>query len=132
MSSPDIWRKLERWGVILVAMHSFLVCGLMLFFPRWTLDFAGWENVDYVFFIRQSGAFHFVVALGYLLEYWRFGSIGLLIIAKTTAVVFLLALSPWSDAWAIPFSGITDGMMLLGMLMVHRMAKRHSFLRDPL
>lgn len=124
MSQPINWKKLEQWGVVLVALHSFLVCSLMVFFPQWMLEFAGWEKVDYVFFIKQSGAFHFVVAVGYLLEYWRHRSIGLLIVAKTTAVIFLLALSPWGDAWAISFSGITDGLMLVGMVFVHLMAKR--------
>ena len=124
MSQPVNWKKLEQWGVVLVALHSFLVCSLMVFFPQWMLKFAGWKNVDYVFFIKQSGAFHFVVAMGYLLEYWRYRSIGLLVIAKSTAVVFLLALSPWADAWAISFSGITDGLMLVGMVVVHLMAKR--------
>ncbi len=124
MSQPIAWKKLERWGIILVALHSFLVGALMLFFPHWTLKFAGWENVDYVFFVRQSGAFHFVVGLGYLVEYWRNQSISLLVIAKITAVVFLLTLSPWADAWAILFSGITDGMMLVGMVVVYWMAKR--------
>ena len=58
------WSRLEKPGVILVALHSLLVGGLLLFIPDWTLKFAGWPAMDDVFFIRQSGAFHFV---------WRWG-----------------------------------------------------------
>ncbi len=76
--------------------------------------------------MKQSGAFHFVVALGYVLEYWRHRSINLLIVAKATAMIFLLAFCSWGDAWAIPFSGATDGLMLVGMLAVHQLAKRSS------
>ncbi len=118
------WSRLEKPGVILVALHSLLVGGLLLFIPHWTLNFAGWPAMDDVFFIRQSGAFHFVVAVGYLVEYWRCGTINLLIIAKSTAVVFLLVLSPWGEAWSVPFSGITDGLMLVGMLVVWNQARR--------
>lgn len=124
MNRPVDWKTWDKWCVVLVALHSFLVGALMLFFPHWTVDFAGWKNVDYDFFIRQSGAFHFVMALGYLLEFRRYGSIGLLVIAKTTAVVFLLAFSSWTDAWAIPFSGVTDGLMLAVVVAVHGLAKR--------
>ena len=118
------WSRLEKPGVILVALLSLLVGGLLLFIPHWTLNFAGWPAMDDVFFIRQSGAFHFVVAVGYLVEYWRCGTINLLIIAKSTAVVFLLVLSPWGEAWSVPFSGITDGLMLVGMLVVWNQARR--------
>jgi hypothetical protein len=118
------WPTLEKLGVILVALHSLLVGGLLFFIPDWTLNFAGWPAMDDVFFIRQSGAFHFVVAVGYLVEYRRCGTINLLIIAKSTAVVFLLVLSPWGEAWSVPFSGITDGLMLVGMSVVWIQARR--------
>ncbi len=114
------WPALEKLGIVLVALHSLLVGALLLFIPAWTLGFAGWEAVDDLFFVRQSGAFHFVVAAGYLVEYRGRGSINLLIVAKSTAVVFLLALSPWGEAWSVPFSGITDGLMLVGMVVIHR------------
>ncbi len=114
------WPALEKLGIILVALHSLLVGALLLLIPEWTLNFAGWQPMDDLFFIRQSGAFHFVVAAGYLIEYWRHGTINLLVIAKSTAVIFLLVLSPWGEAWSVPFSGITDGMMLVGMFVIHR------------
>jgi hypothetical protein len=118
------WRRLERVAVVLVALHSYAVGALLLFFTTWTLDFAGWGDVDELFFTRQSGAFHLVVASGYLWEHFRHRGITLLIVAKATAVVFLVALNPWATAWSIPFSGVLDGLMLAGMLVLHRLARR--------
>lgn len=120
------WKRLDLIGVSLVTLHSLLVGALLFFFPVWTLKFAGWDGVDSLFFPRQSGAFHFVVAAGYFVEWRRCGSINLLIIAKSTAVVFLLVLNPWGEAWSVPFSGITDGMMLVGMILIHNLAKRQE------
>jgi hypothetical protein len=120
------WRRLERVAVLLVVLHSVFVGVLLLFFTRWTMDFAGWGTVAEPFFPRQSGAFHLVVATGYWLEYRRSGGITLLLMAKATAVVFLVALNPWSAAWSIPFSGVLDGLMLVGMFVLHRLAGREA------
>ena len=76
------------------------------------------------FFPRQSGAFHIILALGYLWEYRAHQTIRLMLLAKATAVVFLLIMSPWKEAWSVPFSGIFDGLMLVGMAWLHRMANR--------
>jgi hypothetical protein len=116
------WDRLEAVAVVLVALHSYTVGAMLLFFPAWTLDFAGWGQVDSLFFPRQSGAFHVVVASGYLLEFFHHRGIMLLLAAKSTAVIFLIALNPWATAWSIPFSGIFDGLMLVGMIVLHRRA----------
>lgn len=47
-----------------------------------------------------------------------------MLMAKGVAVVFLLIMSPWKEAWSVPFSGVFDGLMLVGMFFVHRMANR--------
>ena len=90
----------------------------------WTLEFAGFNNTVNFFFPRQSGAFHIVIAIGYALEYRRSRGITLILLAKFTAVVFLLMLSSWNEAWSVPFSGITDGLMLVGMAFLHGQAGR--------
>jgi hypothetical protein len=115
------WSRLESVAVVLVALHSYTVGAKLLFLPAWTLEFAGWGPVDELFFPRQSGAFHLVVATGYLLEFYHHRGITLLLAAKSTAVVFLIALNPWATAWSIPFSGIFDGLMLVGMFVLHRL-----------
>jgi hypothetical protein len=118
------WRRLETLAVVAVALHSYAVGAMLLFSTEWTLRFAGWGELDALFFPRQSGAFHFVVATAYLLEYFRLRSIMLLVTAKMIAVVFLLVLNPWRTAWSIPFSGVFDGLMLVGMLLLHAKARR--------
>ena len=68
-----------------------------------------------------------MLAAGYLVEYSRTQTITLLLIAKTTAFVFLIGGSllvenPWS-AW---FSGFADGAMALTAFLVHRAVKKTS------
>jgi len=125
MGSLQFWRKLEDVGVFLVALHSFLIGIMLVFTTQWVLDFAGF-NVPCTFFPRQSGAFHIILAAGYFLEYRAYQTIRLMLLAKATAVVFLLIMSPWKEAWSVPFSGVFDGLMLVGMALIHRMAKRDA------
>lgn len=104
---------LERWWVILVAVHSVGVGVVLVFFPRWAAGFGGWEGLSDVFFVRQGGAFHFVVALGYLMEYRRHRTVRLLLTAKAIGTAFLLAMwfTDVGGPWAIPFSALGDGAM---------------------
>jgi hypothetical protein len=111
----------ERILIILIALHSLIVGGMLMFAAEWAVKFAGWTGADPIFFIWQAGAFHFVLAAGYLVEYARWRAISLLVIAKTTAFIFLmggslLAATPWS-VW---FSGVADGSMALVAFLVHR------------
>jgi hypothetical protein len=126
MGSSTIWKRLESLGVFLVALHSLIIGIGLIAATEWILDFAGWGPVAQPFFPRQSGVFHIIIAVGYWWEYRRHGTIGLLVLAKACAVVFLLVMSPWKEAWSVPFSGITDGLMMVGMLVVHRMAQSKS------
>jgi hypothetical protein len=116
-------RRLEKAGVFLVALHSFLIGVMLMFATGWILEFAGWGQVSHHFFPRQSGAFHVVLATGYLWEFARYRGIGLMVAAKATAVVFLLVISPWKEAWSVLFSGVFDGVMLVGMAALHRGAR---------
>lgn len=124
MGNPALWRRLEQIGVWLVFVHSLAIGIALMFATQWVLDFAGWDHVKHLFFPRQSGAFHIVLAVGYLWEFYRHRGIKLMLMAKGTAVVFLLVLSPWQEAWSVQFSGLMDGVMLVGMGVVHRLANR--------
>ena len=126
MGSPATWKRLETVGVFLVSLHSLLIGTALIVATDWILDFAGWDHVGHLFFPRQSGVFHIIVAAGYWWEYRRHGTIGLLVLAKSSAVIFLLVMSPWKEAWSVPFSGITDGLMMVGMIVVHRLANRRG------
>lgn len=120
MSPFRDWRRLERWLVVLIALHSYAVGLMLMAFTEWTLRFAGFGEVEPLFFVRQAGVFHLVVATGYLLEYRASGSVTLMIAAKATAVIFLLLANPWGIAWSVPFSGIADGLMAVAVLVVRR------------
>jgi hypothetical protein len=116
--------KYERILIFLISLHSIIV-GLMLFFAAdWAVRFAGWAGADPIFFIWQAGAFHFVLATGYLVEYSRSRTITLLLIAKTTAFVFLIGGSLLAETpWSVWFSGFADGAMALTAYLVHRAVK---------
>jgi len=115
----------ERLLVTLIALHSIIVGVMLMFFAEWAVGFAGWGGAEPVFFIRQAGAFHFVLAAGYLVEYFRWRSISLLLIAKTTAFVFLIGGTLITDVpWSVWFSGLADGAMALVAYLVHRAVVR--------
>ena len=117
----------ERISIYLIALHSMIVGVMLLFFAEWAVKFAGWADADPIFFIWQAGAFHFVLAAGYLVEFKRSGTITLLLIAKTTAFVFLVGGSLLADTpWSVWFSGIFDGAMALTAFLVHRAVTRNS------
>jgi hypothetical protein len=97
--------------VILVAAHSAAVGIALAVFPEWTTVFAGFGPVRPLFFARQAGVFHLVLAAGYLLEARR-GGVALLVTAKSTAAVFLAA--AWLSGvqgWSVPFSAAGDALM---------------------
>ena len=115
----------ERALIILIALHSIIVGVMLLFFAEWAIKFAGWSGADPIFFIWQAGAFHFVLVTGYLVEYFRWRSISLLLIAKTIAFIFLIGGSVLTDTpWSVWFSGLADGAMALVAFLVHRAVTR--------
>ena len=111
----------ERVLIILIALHSIIIGIMLLVFPEWAVLFAGWQGAEPVFFIRQAGVFHFALAAGYLVEYFRWRSISLLLIAKTIAFVFLIGGTLITDVpWSVWLSGLADGSMALAAFLVHR------------
>jgi hypothetical protein len=111
----------ERTLILLIALHSIVVGIMLMFFAEWAVGFAGWAGAEPIFFIWQAGAFHFVLATGYLVEYFRHRTITLLLIAKSIAFVFLLGGSLLAETpWSVWFSGLADGAMALVAFLVHR------------
>jgi hypothetical protein len=109
--------------VLLVAAHSAAVGVALAAFPEWATGFAGFGPVRPVFFARQAGVFHLVLAAGYLLELRR-GSVRLLVTAKAIATVFLVA--AWLGgvgAWSVPFSAAGDAVMGLAVAWAARGAR---------
>ena len=114
----------ERILIFLISLHSFIVGLMLLFAADWAVRFAGWGGADPIFFIWQAGAFHFVLATGYLVEYSRSQTVTLLLIAKSIAFFFLLGGSLLAETpWSVWFSGFADGAMALTAYLVHRAVK---------
>jgi hypothetical protein len=110
--------------VILVAAHSAAVGVALAAFPEWATAFGGFGPVRPLFFARQAGVFHLVLAAGYLLELRR-GGVALLVTAKSVAAVFLTA--SWlsgAPGWSIPFSAAGDALMGLAAAWLARPAAR--------
>ena len=74
------WSRLEKWLIVLVSAHSFAVGSFLLFATRWGTAFGGWAEVEPLFFARQAGIFHFVVATSYLIEYFRYRGVVLVVL----------------------------------------------------
>ena len=112
-----------RLFVYLVAAHSVAIGAGLCAVPDFATGFAGFGPVRPVFFARQAGVFHLVLATGYLLD-GRRGSAAFLVAAKSIAFAFLT----WSalagvGSWAVAFSGAADGAMaLIGLWLWRRAA----------
>jgi hypothetical protein len=121
LTTPRRLESLERTLVVLIALHS-LVVGLFLTFATdWGARFGGFPSPVPLFFPRQAGAFHFVVATIYLVEYFRYRGVGLLVLTKSIAVVFLfLTAALDSVPWVVPLSGVGDGLMAVAVVLLRR------------
>jgi hypothetical protein len=116
----------ERWLVLLITAHTVGVGAMLLFVPAWSCTvFGGWKSLGPLFFPRQSGIFHFILAYAYLWEYFRFRTVTIMVLAKTLALVFLLGCAAADSVpWVVPFSGVTDGLMGLTIYAVHTAVSR--------
>jgi hypothetical protein len=114
-------RRLERLYVRLVSLHSLAIGLFLLFATDWGARVGGFGHVEPHFFAQQAGAFHVVVAAGYWLEHERHGSIGLMLLAKGTAVLFLLGVMALQGGpWVIPVSAAGDAAMAALAVILHR------------
>lgn len=111
----------HEWILIaLVALHSLIIGVVFILAPNWTMQFGGWKHIEPIFFGRQAGAFHIVLAAGYVVEFARHRDINLILIAKSFAFFFLLIYTVIDPLpWAVPTSGVLDGLMALAVWWVH-------------
>jgi hypothetical protein len=121
LKTPEGLETLERALVVLIALHSFVVGLFLTFATDWGARFGGFPSPVPLFFPRQAGAFHFVVAAIYLVEYFRYRGVGLLVMTKSIAVVFLfLTTALDSVPWLVPLSGAGDGLMAVAVVLLRR------------
>jgi hypothetical protein len=112
-SRRDPWLT---WLVVAIAFHSLAVGIVVVAAPAWGARFGGWGEVTPLFFLRQFGVFHFVVASAYLIEYFRYGGVTILVTAKAIAVVSLVdALFRFGGPWAVPMAAAGDAAMGLAV-----------------
>lgn len=124
IGDPSRARRLEGVLVLLIAAHSYAVGAALLFAPAFGAALGGWGEAHPLFFPRQAGVFHFLVATVYVAEWRRHGTVGFLLLAKATAVAFLGALWLLGDEpWIVPLSGLADGLMGAAVLAVDRVAR---------
>jgi hypothetical protein len=120
-------RRLERALVVLIALHSVAVGVGLLFLTEFGARIGGFGVVSPLFFPRQAGAFHFVAASAYLIEYFRYRGIHILLTTKSIAVVFLGVMTALGGMpWIVPFSGVADGLMGLLAFFIHRATLREA------
>jgi hypothetical protein len=113
--------RAERALVVLIAVHSIVVGLFLVLVPEWGARLGGFGALSPLFFARQAGAFHFVAATSYLVEYFRYRGVLLLVITKSVAVVFLLMTSALDEVpWVVPLSGVADGFMGLAVVLLRR------------
>lgn len=115
----DFWERVERWLVPLVALHTLAVGAVLLFATEWGLRFGGWSIAPPPFFPRQGGAFHLVAGFAYLWEYYRHGTVNVMLFAKSVATVFLISQSFGADVpWLVPLSAASDAAMGIAVAWV--------------
>ena len=121
LSTPEGFARLERALVVLIAIHSLVVGLLLSFATEWGARLGGFPDPVPLFFPRQAGAFHFVVAGAYLLEYFVYRGVLMLAMTKSIAVVFLGVVTLLCPVpWVVPLSGVGDGLMGLLVVLVRR------------
>jgi hypothetical protein len=130
LGTPEGLAGLERALVVLIALHSLVVGLLLSFATAWGARFGGFPDPVPLFFPRQAGAFHFVVAGVYLVEYFVYRGVLMLVMTKSIAVVFLGLVTLLGPApWVVPLSGVGDGLM--GCLVVLLRRRRRLPLAGP-
>lgn len=123
MSPPD-WPRLERLYVLLVALHSLAIGVVLLFLTEWGLAFGGFHDVRPLFFPRQAGAFHVVVAAAYVYDLHVHGRVTVMVMTKSLAVAFLCGVSLLTTVpWLVPLSALGDAVMAGLAVFVHRRAR---------
>lgn len=118
------WRRIERWLVVLIAIHSAAIGLGAIVATRWGLEFSGFAGATPLFFPRQVGIFHVLAAAAYLIEYRKYGGVTILLTAKCLAVVFLTSAMILDDLpWVVPFSAAADAAMGIVVLVARAKAR---------
>jgi hypothetical protein len=117
--------RIERALVVAIALHSAVIGLVAIFATAAASRFAGFDDVRPLFFPRQVGVFHIVVAMAYAIEYFRHRDVTILLATKAIAVSFLGgSLLAGSLPWVVPLAATGDAAMAVAVLLAHRAAER--------
>ena len=120
---PGGAERAEALLVGAVSLHSAAVGLFLLVFPALATRFAGFGTSVPLFFARQAGVFHLVLAGGYAAEHLRSRGVTLLLVAKGAAAIFLLISSLGVGVpWSVPVSAAIDGGIALAVFVAHTWA----------
>uniref|UniRef100_A0A832I3E4 Uncharacterized protein n=1 Tax=Eiseniibacteriota bacterium TaxID=2212470 RepID=A0A832I3E4_UNCEI len=121
------WARVEPALVALVALHSAALGVAAMAAPEAGLRLSGFGEASPLFFPRQVGVFHVVVAAAYAIEYVRYRGVTILLVAKAIAVAFLgAALLAGPQPWVVPFSAAADAAMGLAVAFVRARARAEA------
>jgi hypothetical protein len=113
-------QRLLSWFVWLVVLHSVAVGAVMVATTEWAVAFGGWPTGGSLFFARQFGVFHFVVATAYAVEYVRYRGVTILMAAKAMAVASLgYAVAIEGALWPVWLAAAGDAVMGLAAWVLH-------------
>ncbi len=113
MTVPGDERQRLGLLVTLIALHSIAVGIVLLFASDLALRLGGWPAGQDLFFVRQGGLFHLIVAAIYLIDYRGRRSVLSLVVAKSCAVIFLIT---QGGSALVMFSAVVDALMLVSVL----------------
>jgi hypothetical protein len=110
-------------------IHSAVVGLLLIFLPPDSLHYFGYSNYQGRFFQVQSGVFHLVMAVAYLITALKIDDSLLLIIfiiiAKSIATIFLLLYFFLDEhIWILLPSAAGDGTMAILLIIFHNRYKK--------
>jgi len=124
-TNQRLWRLAFTLVLLGVAAHS-IVLGLMLLFaPRWSLTFVGWEYTGQLFWPSQAGLFLVLLGVVYAMALRLRPLVWLVVGSKACAVVFLLVGRTWLQAPPISTSlGLADGLMGIAVAVAFLAGRR--------
>ena len=120
MTDREGWSGIERWLVLAIAAHSAAIGLGALVATEWGLRFGGFGTASPLFFPRQVGIFHVVVAVAYVVEHLRYRGVSIVLTTKAMAVAFLTGTMLLDSVpWIVPFSALADALMGIVVAAVH-------------
>lgn len=103
--------------LILISLHSLSIGISFIFFPIDYFELFGYNKINERFFVFQGGAFHIVMAIGYLIAAYINSEkkvfLIFIITVKFLATFFLFTYFIFNQIWIVLISGFSDFIMAI-------------------